>query len=302
MLLWLVGDRADDVQDAPDRVPPDRARTRAASRSGRRSASTARRSSRSRTRLRSCARRQPRRYVSVYPYVRSLDWYLLPEAERAEMLREHGMMGRSRPEVRANTVSAFALGDYEWLLAFECDELEPIVDLMRQCSAARRRDATRARRSRSTRAGGARSARSSRTFPEAAGRATPPVQARRRVNATPTRHSRPPAQRHRRGHLAERRPAQRDHERRHEVGRRALARHRRARERVGPGREGDRGRPGAEVDDEQRARGRRAADLARRAPGANGRQATVPARHAPHVTAIAETRSSTGFSITTATM
>ena len=63
----------------------------------------------------------PCRYISVYPFVRSLEWYLLPEAERSAMLREHGEMGRSRPEVRANTVSAFALGDYEWLLAFECD-------------------------------------------------------------------------------------------------------------------------------------------------------------------------------------
>jgi len=86
---------------------------------------------------------QPRKYVSVYPYVRSLEWYLLPEAERAEMLREHGMMGRSRPEVRANTVSAFALGDYEWLLAFECDELEPIVDLMRHLRSAEARRHTR---------------------------------------------------------------------------------------------------------------------------------------------------------------
>ncbi|MGA2008224.1 MAG: hydrogen peroxide-dependent heme synthase [Solirubrobacteraceae bacterium] len=86
---------------------------------------------------------QPRKYVSVYPYVRSLEWYLLPEEERAEMLREHGMMGRSRPEVRANTVSAFALGDYEWLLAFECDELEPIVDLMRHLRSAEARRHTR---------------------------------------------------------------------------------------------------------------------------------------------------------------
>lgn len=85
----------------------------------------------------------PGKYVSVYPYVRSLEWYLLPEAQRAEMLREHGMMGRSRPEVRANTVSAFALGDYEWLLAFECDELEPIVDLMRHLRSAEARRHTR---------------------------------------------------------------------------------------------------------------------------------------------------------------
>jgi chlorite dismutase len=86
---------------------------------------------------------EPRKYVSVYPYVRSLEWYLLPEQERAEMLREHGLMGRSRPEVRANTVSAFSLGDYEWLLAFECDELEPIVDLMRLLRGAEARRHTR---------------------------------------------------------------------------------------------------------------------------------------------------------------
>jgi hydrogen peroxide-dependent heme synthase len=85
----------------------------------------------------------PCRYVSVYPYVRSLEWYLLPEPERAAMLREHGEMGRERPEVRANTVSAFALGDYEWLLAFECDELEPIVDLMRHLRGAQARRHTR---------------------------------------------------------------------------------------------------------------------------------------------------------------
>jgi chlorite dismutase len=33
--------------------------------------------------------------------------------------------------VRANTVASFALGDYEWILAFEADDLSRIVDLMR---------------------------------------------------------------------------------------------------------------------------------------------------------------------------
>ena len=59
------------------------------------------------------------------------------------MLREHGEMGRFKPEVRANTVSAFALNDYEWLLAFECDDLEPIVDLMRHLRSAEARRHTR---------------------------------------------------------------------------------------------------------------------------------------------------------------
>jgi hydrogen peroxide-dependent heme synthase len=83
---------------------------------------------------------EPRKYVCVYPFVRSYEWYLLPDDERRGMLAEHGHMARDFPDVRANTVAAFALGDYEWMLAFEADELERIVDLMRHLrgSGARR--------------------------------------------------------------------------------------------------------------------------------------------------------------------
>jgi peroxiredoxin len=74
---------------------------------------------------------QARAYVCVYPFVRSYEWYLLPDGERRALLAEHGQMAREFPDVRANTVASFALGDYEWMLAFEADELYRIVDLMR---------------------------------------------------------------------------------------------------------------------------------------------------------------------------
>jgi len=80
-----------------------------------------------------------RGYLCVYPFVRSYEWYLLPDAERREMLAEHGGMARGFPDVRANTVASFALGNYEWLLAFEADELHRIVDLMRELRASRAR-------------------------------------------------------------------------------------------------------------------------------------------------------------------
>ncbi|MEV6844002.1 hydrogen peroxide-dependent heme synthase [Actinoplanes sp. NPDC051411] len=81
-----------------------------------------------------------RAYICVYPFVRSYEWYLLPDEERRGMLAEHGRMARGYPDVRANTVASFALGDYEWMLAFEGDELHRIVDLMRdlRASTARR--------------------------------------------------------------------------------------------------------------------------------------------------------------------
>ncbi len=89
------------------------------------------------------AEEEPRAYVSVYPFVRSYEWYLLDPAERRRLLAEHGMMAREYPDVRSNTVACFALNDYEWMLAFEADELHRIVDLMRHLRGAEARLHTR---------------------------------------------------------------------------------------------------------------------------------------------------------------
>lgn len=83
---------------------------------------------------------EPRAYICVYPFVRSYEWYLLTDEERRGMLAEHGRMARDYPDVRANTVASFALSDYEWMLAFEANDMYRIVDLMRHLrgSTARR--------------------------------------------------------------------------------------------------------------------------------------------------------------------
>lgn len=73
----------------------------------------------------------PRTWLCLYPFVRSYEWYLLPEQERAAMLAEHGRQGARFTDVVANTVSTFALSDYEWLLPLESDNLLSLVDLMR---------------------------------------------------------------------------------------------------------------------------------------------------------------------------
>ena len=78
-------------------------------------------------------------YLCVYPFVRSYEWYLLSEAERRDMLVEHGHAAKDFADVRANTLAAFALGDYEWILAFEAEQLDRIVDLMRELRAVEAR-------------------------------------------------------------------------------------------------------------------------------------------------------------------
>jgi len=84
-------------------------------------------------------REDPKRYCCVYPFNRSLEWYLLPDYERRGMLAEHGIAGREFADVRANTVAAFGLGDYEWLLAFEADDPARIVDCLRHLRGSRAR-------------------------------------------------------------------------------------------------------------------------------------------------------------------
>lgn len=85
----------------------------------------------------------PKKYACVYPYARTMDWYLLDPDLRGQMLREHGQAGREFPDVLANTTSAFGLGDYEWILAFEADGPERIVELLRRLRSVEARRYTR---------------------------------------------------------------------------------------------------------------------------------------------------------------
>jgi chlorite dismutase len=78
---------------------------------------------------------EPKGWLTVYPFVRSYEWYLLPDEERSKMLADHGRKGAAFRGAIANTVSAFALGDYEWILPIESDDLLELVDLMRDLRA-----------------------------------------------------------------------------------------------------------------------------------------------------------------------
>ncbi|HEV8420122.1 MAG TPA: chlorite dismutase family protein, partial [Actinomycetota bacterium] len=57
--------------------------------------------------------------------------------------REHGEMGREFPDVLANTTSAFGLSDWEWILAFEADDLSRLVDCIRRLRDAKARAYTK---------------------------------------------------------------------------------------------------------------------------------------------------------------
>lgn len=74
----------------------------------------------------------PRKYMTVYPFVRSWDWYYLPKARRNAILKEHGMNGQDFNDVAVSTLAAFALGDFEWTVTLEADRLDRVMGVLRQ--------------------------------------------------------------------------------------------------------------------------------------------------------------------------
>jgi chlorite dismutase len=75
---------------------------------------------------------EPMKYVVVYPFVKSREWYLLPFEERKKMMEEHIMVGRKFPQVRLNTTYSFGLDDQDFMLAFETPDLAIFQELIMQ--------------------------------------------------------------------------------------------------------------------------------------------------------------------------
>ena len=70
------------------------------------------------------------KYLFVYPFVKTTEWYQLPFAERQAMMDEHIVLGNKYPSVKLHTTYAFGLDDPEFLLAFETDVPKDFLDLV----------------------------------------------------------------------------------------------------------------------------------------------------------------------------
>ncbi|HZT35589.1 MAG TPA: chlorite dismutase family protein [Nitrososphaera sp.] len=75
---------------------------------------------------------QPLKYIIVYPFVKSREWYLLPFEERKKMMEEHIAVGRKFPQVRLNTTYSFGIDDQDFMLAFETQDLPAFQELIMQ--------------------------------------------------------------------------------------------------------------------------------------------------------------------------
>jgi chlorite dismutase len=71
-----------------------------------------------------------RKFLFVYPFVKTRPWYLLPLEKRQEIMDSHIRIGNKYPSVKLNTTYSFGLDDQDFVVAFETDEPKDFLDLV----------------------------------------------------------------------------------------------------------------------------------------------------------------------------
>ena len=79
---------------------------------------------------------EAKRYLSVYPFIKTPDWYLVPFEERRRLMIEHGEMGREFPTILTNTVNSFGIQDQEFIVALEDDDPHTLIRMVQRLRGA----------------------------------------------------------------------------------------------------------------------------------------------------------------------
>jgi chlorite dismutase len=82
------------------------------------------------------------RYLVVYPFTKSADWYLLGREERQRIMNEHMKVGHGYPEVRQLLAYSFGIDDMDFLVAYETDDLPKFGELVRELRGTESRRST----------------------------------------------------------------------------------------------------------------------------------------------------------------
>ena len=72
------------------------------------------------------------KYLFVYPFVKTREWYGVDPKERWRIMQEHIRVGREYPSIDLNTSYSFGLDDQEFVVAFEGDEPAVFLDLVQR--------------------------------------------------------------------------------------------------------------------------------------------------------------------------
>jgi chlorite dismutase len=71
-----------------------------------------------------------RQYLVVYPFTKTHGWYQLPVEVRRAMMTEHARVGHAYEDIDQLLLYATGLADWEFVVAYETDDLERFSDLV----------------------------------------------------------------------------------------------------------------------------------------------------------------------------
>ena len=83
-----------------------------------------------------------RKYLFMYPFTKTHEWYQLPPAERQALMNEHFVIGHRYPNVKISTAYSFGLDDQEFVLGFETDDPGGFLDLVMELRGSKARPYT----------------------------------------------------------------------------------------------------------------------------------------------------------------
>ncbi len=81
---------------------------------------------------RAIPRRFKGKYLFVYPFVKTREWYGKPADERWKIMQEHIAVGREYPTVDNHTTYSFGLDDQEFVVAFDTNDAGAFLDLVQR--------------------------------------------------------------------------------------------------------------------------------------------------------------------------
>jgi len=82
------------------------------------------------------------RYLVVYPFTKTTDWYLESAENRQKVMNEHMKVGHRYPTVRQALAYSFGLDSQDFVVAYETDDLGVFGDLVRDLRGTESRRAT----------------------------------------------------------------------------------------------------------------------------------------------------------------
>ena len=83
-----------------------------------------------------------RKYLFIYPFVKTHDWYQLSKDDRQALMNEHFTIGHKYPNVKISTAYSFGLDDQEFVLGFETDDPSSFLDLVMELRESKARPYT----------------------------------------------------------------------------------------------------------------------------------------------------------------